>query len=967
MANKKYKLTQLAILVAMASSGTVAAEEAPVVEEKTTLTKKEQREKVKDETEVIVVTGIRDSLAQALSLKQHADFGMDVISSEDIGKLPDIEVGDVIERIAGVQVSRGDDGIVQGISIRGLPGNWNRVLYNDRVITSSLSAQRSFDSQVMPAAFMKRVEVHKTAVSNVNEGGLAGVVNLRSIRAFDIGKRAARFNVGLGSPENVDDINTDILGIYSDLYLDDTLGFTFGVSHTKSDNEIQRSEGWHPTAAGSDFTNNNGTPDDSTDDFLERDWNGNGIEDVGQSYHFGALTTYALEQNHRERNAFFTNLEWRPNDNLKVFGEIFHTDYKRDDNRSYLQLRTGGSSPTTGEGAKVFEGFEGENDDGSTFTRNYLTAFQTSDAWINVRNAYNQRESNVSVAFLDVEWLQDAWTFKFGMSASNSKTNQFQVQSWAEMADPDNRLNILIDSSDPNKPRGITFNNPDNDPDYSARLLGNHPTSPMTSLSINVPHLDGEVESNSWSLNFDGEYYFDMDNPVLNPTRLLFGLRYAEDETLAIVSYGNFDSNISGLPGYDNASYKMVFPSRGTWFDGGSGQSNVPLPFAVPDAKALVEQNNWTPELLKTELENVGRYNPGTHDDIKEDIGAAYVRLDVESASGDLKANFGLRYVHTQQFVRGSGISQIIDRGIGDPSDEDYFSTDWEATPEDDITHKRNYYHYLPSVNFRYMLAEELYLRGAWSQTMTRPLPRDLKLQQSFSAPGEQSLPSINTPDPDLDVMKSENVDLALEWYYAEASALTLALFYKDIDNLPVDSYGVTNKIPVFHEYTAANYDENPDIEIVGKFNDAGTIVQGATVIFEQPFTALPSFLSNTGMKVNYTYLEESNTDYELGLAKDNLSTTLYYDGKSFDARLSYNYKSAGGYDSQRNNVASVGSDAYGYMSASLSYKYNQNIHLGLSLRNLTNEVVGQHYEHGANRKFVDAGRSINFSIRTRL
>ncbi|WOH38717.1 TonB-dependent receptor [Thalassotalea fonticola] len=936
MKKNKFKLSALAIIIGINVGSVYAAQDdadVEVAKAATAAEKKAKRIKDNEETEVIVVTGFKDSLSKALSHKRHADIGMDVISAEDIGKLPDVEIGDVLERIAGVQVDRGDDGVVSGTSIRGLPGYFNRTLYNGRVISTSLSEERFFDSQVMPAAFMSRVEVHKTSSADVVEGGLAGVVNLKSIRAFDIGKRAIRFKATATKPSNSDDTNSDVLAVFSDLYLDDSLGFTIGVNNLQYDTETQKSLSADPKQKH--------TEEQQGADF-------NGDNDLNDTFYLPASVNYALDQNFRERSAAFVNLEWRPTPELKVFGEVFYSGYDEVKNRSQARIKTKTGKFASNLNNDFVESSVYESDNFSEDERIYLNAFHNTNAGLEVTNQLNERESDTAVAFVDVEYLYDAWTFNFGANLSKSKTTQFQVEGKSALAT--NSLDVKMYGADIDSVWQTEFVNYPNELEFKP-------------LTVNGQRLDAEFESNSWGLDFDGEYEFDFDNDFIMPTFIQFGLHYTEDESLALKPSANFGNKLAGLPiSPESIETRIVEPSRGDWFDGALDTPMEDFFWPVTDMEKIIQHNNWTSEMLRAaaiEADNV-IYNPGIDDDLKEDITAAYVRLNFENAAGDFTGNLGLRYVHTDQFVTGRGTSGFIDEASGDPLLDPTYQSEISAVLDENLTSERSYDNYLPSLNLRYLPGDDWVIRTAWSSTMTRPLREDLKLLDKYNK-GSNTLTS---PDPELDAFVSENVDLSVEWYFDESSALTFAWFYKDIDTLTGQLTSVKST-PVYHLETEQVY--NTDINYDEKINDTGAIIQGTTIGFEQPFSYLPSFLSNTGIKVNYTYIDNSRPDLLKNVSKDNAATTLYYDGTKFDARLSHVYRSE---RSRKLGIADT-PDHYrrpsSTFNASVNYKPVRYVNIGLGISNITDEAIIDYNESGSIKNVSDSGRTISLSITARL
>lgn len=130
--------------------------------------------------EEIVVTGLRASLDEAQLIKRDNDNIVDSIVAQDIGKLPDVTIGDALQRITGVQINRNNDQVV-GVNIRGLP-NVETTLNGEEIFTTN---QRVFDFQNLPAEALAGVDVYKTSSADLIEGGIAGTIDVRTHRPFD--------------------------------------------------------------------------------------------------------------------------------------------------------------------------------------------------------------------------------------------------------------------------------------------------------------------------------------------------------------------------------------------------------------------------------------------------------------------------------------------------------------------------------------------------------------------------------------------------------------------------------------------------------------------------------------------------------------------------------------------------------------------------------------------------------------
>ncbi|WP_440877475.1 TonB-dependent receptor [Thalassotalea sp. PLHSN55] len=890
--------------------------------------------------ESISVTGYRESLNQSLSFKKNADHQVDVISAEDIGKLPDVEVGDVLERIAGVQVSRGDDGIVNGTSIRGLPGYFNRTLYNDRVLNTSLSTERYFDAQIIPAAFFNRVEVHKTSVADTVEGGLAGVINLKSLRAFDIGERAARVKLTGTSTSNDDNKNSELVAIYSDLYLDESLGFTAGVNVLNSNRESQQGFTFNPTIKLTEGVN--------------KDYNGDGTVSEKDIFYVPQAIGYSLNQNTRQRDAFFANLEWRPSANFSAFGEIFFTGYDTLDNRNYLRFRPKPANKSAGEGAQTVS-YQGELYENGP--RDYLTVYQPTNIYGELSNQYNERESDTGLAFFDLEWLYQRWSVNFSANLSKSKTHQLSML--AKNLTERNYFDITLDGTDEGSAWAVTFHNPVDDPQYSQRGLLNDPQAPFHSLTVDGTHVGAEFESNSWASDLRIQYDLAYANNYLDINELEFGFHYRVDESLTQKPEADFGGNTEHLFNGAELSYREIMPASGQWFDFKKNETGAPLLWVVPDISAMAVAQHWTSDSVRAAAIASESYTPGIFENLQEQIFASYFKLNFASDSERISGNLGVRYTHTIEMINGQGAQieeGLIDEGEGDPFDPNY-DPSLVLPINDNMSKKRSYHNILPSLNIMMKAKEDLILRFGWSKTMSRPLRHDLELQDSYNARTN----TISSADPLLAPFIADNLDLSLGWYFAKESALHLAWFYKDIDNL-VRTVQYQTLLPVTHAETGIALDDTL-VNIAEKQNGDTAIVQGTTLSYQQPFSFLSGFLKQTGVTANFTYIDDSRAQSLTDISNNNGSILFYYDSALFDAQISYTYRGPRMRKLATTTVPTKYINSSNIINASINYMPVEYLTLSLGVHNIGEESISEYYGNGMSDHFSDFGRVYSFTI----
>ena len=204
-------------------------------------------------------------------------------------------------------------GQAEEITIRGLQGRYTQTLVNGRPITTVFSdslSNRNFQAYIMPSAFVSRLAVHKSGKADVQEGGIAGSVDIVTQRALEIGER--RFNVSANGnwDGNNGEIGSDVTAMYADIFADDTLGILLGVNLVDEDQGLHRDRGGRYRRARNEARN--------------RDLNGDGdFDDRGIVVRDNVLSENFEQQ--RDRQSWLANLEWEPSDSFTLFSEVLYS------------------------------------------------------------------------------------------------------------------------------------------------------------------------------------------------------------------------------------------------------------------------------------------------------------------------------------------------------------------------------------------------------------------------------------------------------------------------------------------------------------------------------------------------------------------------------------------------------------------------------------------------------------------
>jgi iron complex outermembrane receptor protein len=252
------------------------------------------------QTEEIVVTGIRKGIEDAIQLKRNETDIVEAISAEDIGKLPDESIADSIARLPGLAAQRNNSGRDQDISVRGLPPAMTVALLNGRQ-QASTSNNRDVQFDQYPSELMNQVLVYKSGDAALVGAGIS-TVDLRTIRPLDYGKQALTVGArgeydteGQLQPQGTPWGHRENI-TYVDQFAHDTVGLVLGYAHTDSPNEIVSQHAWG-------FVGNSNLP-------------GPG----------GGLQNWLISDN-LERDGFASTLQWKPNDRFNATVDGFYTRY----------------------------------------------------------------------------------------------------------------------------------------------------------------------------------------------------------------------------------------------------------------------------------------------------------------------------------------------------------------------------------------------------------------------------------------------------------------------------------------------------------------------------------------------------------------------------------------------------------------------------------------------------------------
>ena len=287
-----------------------------------------------DETEVIQVRGIRSSLSEAMDLKKSAPSIQDSIVAEDIGKFPDQNVAESLQRISGVMISR-QNGEGSKISVRGMGPQFNAVKINNRTIATT-DRGREFDFQSLPSELISGADVIKASRANIAEGSLGAYVNIATARPLNSTGFNAATSANISYNDLADEYGNRVSAIVSNTFADDEFGILFGFSRQKTTNRVD--------AAGTTHWGSFQADNEAWITGPTADVNG---QDVTQgTIWYPGRGTFTLDIEERERTSANVTFQWQPDEDTTHTFDALYTDLSRQAGSNGIQIPLQGSGWT---------------------------------------------------------------------------------------------------------------------------------------------------------------------------------------------------------------------------------------------------------------------------------------------------------------------------------------------------------------------------------------------------------------------------------------------------------------------------------------------------------------------------------------------------------------------------------------------------------------------------------------------
>jgi iron complex outermembrane receptor protein len=944
------------------------------------------------ELDEVVVTGFRGSLNTALSQKRNETAAIDVIAAEDVGKFPDSNLAESMQRIPSVALSRGDGGEGKNISVRGLGATFTRVRINGMEGSSQTGSSdiygagnngRSFDFNVFPTEIFSQLAVRKTMSADVEEGSLGATVDLRAPRPLDLKDDTVLTMTARGIYNDVsENVDPRASALFSHKF-GDTFGILASVAYQeRHSREVGYSAvdvlaasananniavtpmggptppgiylpyctpiGWTTTAPspvpgtrGTTLTScsnsavygDNPRTSDLTAFNTVYNMTNPGIVDPvskvpipGGGAFFPRLPRYVNSEQDTERTGGTLSMQWAPGERTKLSVDGLFSRYQVERRDNYIAgISTGRNLTNNGQPMLSIKQVSFD-DKGSVQTATFDGMDVRSEGLVDDYVATFEQVS------LDFEHeFSDA--FKVTASAGRS------INVW----DGTKRLQTFIDAIDVND-FTLDFSGGRETPRIGFGVDTANPT-----LTVADPAFFHYAATPDGNQTVVGGYSF-QGKPSRNVTaNTLFelGSEWQMNDTFKLRSglqwrQNNYKARVSSILAAQTVTQNL--PAGTTLADYTMNIKGLDKKFGsgAPASWVAMDPDKWAATFNYPAAFNFCGIECGANrSGVVEEVTSAFAMLSWNAEWGiPVRGDFGVRYVNTRQ----SAFGYIpIAAPMGAPFPNVGFRQDVDNEYKD----------VLPSLNVVFELQPDLLMRFSAAKVMARA---DLSsITPSVSVTATTHTASVNNPD--LDPIRAKTADLSLEWYFAEGSLLSAAIFYKDIETYiqritgdePFRNLGIPDSV------LAGTPSSPTDTFQVGRLqNTDGGPLKGFELNAQVQFRNLPGFWRNTGFLANYTHVESTikyvltsaggvpltfTEDDLVDLSPNTASGTLFYDDGKFSVRTTASYRDA----FIRALPASAGSDVRGnkanmFVDASASWNVNDNLTLILEAQNLTDE-----------------------------
>lgn len=750
------------------------------------------------EMEEIVVTGLRASLKQAMDLKRDSVGVVDAITAEDMGKFPDQNLAEALQRITGVSIDRSN---AEGsrITVRGMGPEFNLVTLNGRSMPTA--GGRSFDFNDIASEGVSAVEVYKTSKAYLPTGGIGATVNIRTARPLEnpgfrsvlSAKAVHETSSSDASVGDLDEITPEIAGMFSNTFADNTFGVLLSASYQQRDNREENAavDNWAPSYV---LTGANNNP-------LVAGTVANNNQRADGVYWHPQNVGYGWSDISRERINGQAVLQWAPSDRVTatldyVYSEV---DFQKDANSVGIWFECPNIDATINERGTVTQVTQSCGDYSTNIARDHTikendsiglnVEFQATDNLTLALDAHTSSSqlrgggiggeplsaANLIIGNTNCPWCEGAGP---GFGPSTAGVNR-QTATYFGTGIPTFAIDFLL-------PDGSVA------PEYR--------TSDIGSLFGQAFNTDVQNDIDQFQL---GGKWQNAESGALS--RIDFGYAYTKQKYANRNAYSNLlpagfwltsaqywpdnewqSGNFGGLLGnFSNAGNFPISNYFTTTFENAVDKFET---IGVGDPIPVYWQS-WGPD-FQDPSGTRGRFWSGPLGNsgatvVEETINSVYTQLVLrdEFNGRPVNAVLGLRYEDMSLDSTGQErpATAIVWVGGNEFAYEIGDTQFREAKSSNEF--------WLPSLDVDMEVVDDVVARFSYSRSIARPPIGALTPNRDFSAKPNNRDRKITAGNPDLLPYVSDNFDLSLEWYYAPGSYVSAGYFRKKVDNFLVTDF----------------------------------------------------------------------------------------------------------------------------------------------------------------------------------
>lgn len=815
----------------------------------------------------IIVTGTRRSLEDALATKRRETDIVDSISSEGIGRLPDLNLAESLQRVPGVQINRSAARRLGSVSIRGLPGGFAQTLINGQYLASPDVSNFSYGT--VRSEVFSGIDVIKAQGADSITGGLSGLVNLRTGDPL-----AVSDSIGISLDQAYEEMTEEWSPggalTFSRQFVPGVFGVRGAIGYKSANFRTDNAQ-----INAYDRTAGAATPDNSDDVFRPREVR---------------LPTQLVDN--QSLSASF-GAEWRPTDNLRaeLFGFYNNFESETDSNEFLVSVQPTSTvtalSPASNDGAF-----------GST-----LSNLRILNPQVNVDTRVISEVFDTSALTGRLTWSDDVWSIAGTLHYTEANRESFNqgYQAILRSIAGGNGYAVDINTGAGDLGRFAFDLNPSAARLVNLQQIFGAPIAPTyreirASNQTNASFLGGfrndTEEESEFAVSLDIERVLDF-GPISNVK--VGGVYRDKSQSARQTLEGLFGARLSGLSN-DFYNYS-IFAGGAPYLDGGAGTFDIGDygQFDVRRITAALTPVSGLPATGPYSIGPVGLVNfedstalAAIYDN-EQQIYGGYAMVEFDEQLTDLirfRGNLGVRYEKSERSTVASRQPQVL-------------AFEYENT--------------LPSANLIFEIGDDWQVRTSYTETLRRPQVDSFAVLRSVAVDGTGQIVTANLGAGDLLPFTSKNFDVSVEWYNRVGSSFSALLFQKEVEDYagstracPLDGGGfgfgpltlasgvcrTVNSTPAAGSFPTVLAGAAVNINVTA--NQDTFTLSGFELSAQQNLDFLPAPWNGLGGQINYTNVQfETDSTFRLGeISEDTFNAILYYETPRFGVRAAYNFRS---------------------------------------------------------------------------